>query len=47
MGSQLNCNWDFVKNKVTRFFKLFFERGRFEKSLNATFLVLIPKNEGA
>ena len=36
-------NWDFVKKEVTRFFRDFFVRGKFERSLNATFLALIPK----
>ena len=29
------------------FFREFYEHGNFVKSLNATFLVLIPKNTGA
>ena len=36
-------SWDFVKDEVMGFFKDFHERSRFVKSLNATFLVLIPK----
>ena len=35
--------WDFVKVEVMGFFKGFFERGKFVRSLNNTFLVLIPK----
>ena len=36
--------WDFVKADVMSFFKEFYENGKFVKSLNATFLVLILKN---
>ena len=36
-------SWDFVKGEVLGFFKEFFEHNKFVKSLNATFLVLIPK----
>ena len=36
-------NWDFVKEEVLGFFREFFEHSRFVKSLNATFLVLVPK----
>ena len=32
-----------IKEGVMGFFKNFHERGRFVKSLNATFLVLLPK----
>ena len=39
--------WDFVKVEVMGFFKDFFERGKFVRSLNNTFLVLIPKKGGA
>ena len=39
--------WDFVKDKVMGFFKDFFERGKFVRSLNTTFLVLIPKKRWA
>lgn len=39
-------NWDFVKKEVTKFFRDFFVRGKFERSLNATFLALIPKKGG-
>ena len=35
--------WDFVKGEVMEFFKEFYEKKKFVKSLNATFLVLIPK----
>ena len=35
--------WDVVKVDVMRFFRDFHEMGRFVKSLNATFLVLVPK----
>ena len=36
--------WDFVKDEVIGFFKEFNDQNKFVKSLNATFLVLIPKN---
>ena len=35
--------WDFVKDEIMSFFKDFFERGKLVRSLNTTFLVLIPK----
>ena len=35
--------WEFVKDEVIEFFKEFYEKKKFVKSLNATFLVLIPK----
>ena len=37
--------WDFVKDEVLGFFKEFHDQSRFVKSLNATFLVLIPKKQ--
>ena len=39
--------WEFVKEEVMGFLKEFHEHGRFVKSLNSTFLVLIPKKAGA
>ncbi|RVW36959.1 Transposon TX1 uncharacterized 149 kDa protein [Vitis vinifera] len=39
--------WDFVKDEVLGFIKDFYERGKFVRSLNTTFLVLIPKKCGA
>ena len=36
-------SWDFVKVEVLGFFREFFEHNQFVKSLNATFLVLVPK----
>ncbi|RVW71613.1 Transposon TX1 uncharacterized 149 kDa protein [Vitis vinifera] len=39
--------WDFVKEEIMGFFKDFFERGKFVRSLNSTFLVLVPKKGGA
>ena len=36
-------SWDFVKDEVMGFFREFFEHNQFVKSLNATFLVLVPK----
>ena len=38
--------WDFMKADVMCFFKEFYENGKFVKSLNATFMVLIPKKAG-
>ena len=35
--------WEFVKEEVLEMFKEFHEHNTFLKSLNATFLVLIPK----
>ncbi|RVW20241.1 hypothetical protein CK203_110273 [Vitis vinifera] len=40
-------SWDFVKDEVLEMFKEFHEQGFFLKSLNNTFLVLIPKKGGA
>ena len=40
-------SWDVVKEDVLRVFREFFEHGTFIISLNATFLVLIPKKDGA
>ncbi|RVW78982.1 Exonuclease 1 [Vitis vinifera] len=40
-------SWDFVKEEVMCFLKEFHEHGRFVRSLNSTFLVLIPKKMGA
>ena len=39
--------WDFVKDEIMGFFKDFFERGKFVRSLSSTFLVLVPKKGGA
>ena len=36
-------SWDFVKEEVMGFFKDLFQNEQFVKSLNATFLVLVPK----
>lgn len=36
-------SWDFVKDEVMSLFREFHGYDSFEKSLNATFLVLIPK----
>ena len=35
--------WDFVKEEVMGFFREFFQHNQFVKSLNAAFLVLVPK----
>ncbi|RVW19996.1 LINE-1 retrotransposable element ORF2 protein [Vitis vinifera] len=39
--------WDFVKEEILELFKEFYEQRSFVKSLNTTFLVLIPKKGGA
>ena len=39
--------WDFVKKEVVELFKEFYDQKSFAKSLNTTFLVLIPKKGGA
>ena len=36
-------SWEFVKVEVMDFFKEFFEKKKFVRSLNATFLEMIPK----
>ena len=36
-------SWEFVKDEVMSFFKEFYEQKKFVRSLNATFLVMIPK----
>ncbi|RVX10222.1 LINE-1 reverse transcriptase-like [Vitis vinifera] len=41
-----NC-WEFVKEEIMDLFKEFYVQKSFEKSLNTTFLVLIPKKGGA
>ena len=38
--------WDVVKSDIMRLFRDFHEHGRFVRSLNSTFLVLIPKRGG-
>ncbi|KAJ9709590.1 hypothetical protein PVL29_001191 [Vitis rotundifolia] len=39
--------WEFIKEEVMDMFKEFYEQNSFLKSLNNTFLVLIPKKGGA
>ena len=39
-------SWHFVKDEVLGLVREFYDLERFEKSLNVTFLVLIPKQEG-
>ena len=39
--------WDFVKEEIVDMFKEFLEQRSFAKSLNTTFLILIPKKGGA
>ena len=38
-------SWKFVKDEVMGFFRDFHEHSSFDKSLNAIFLVLIPKKK--
>ena len=38
--------WDFVKEEIVDLFKEFYDQRSFPKSLNTTFLVLIPKKGG-
>ena len=40
-------SWDFTKEEVMGFLKEFHEHDRFVRSLNSTFLILIPKKAGA
>ncbi|KAJ9677520.1 hypothetical protein PVL29_022489 [Vitis rotundifolia] len=40
-------SWDFTKAEIIAFFSDFFRFGTFQRSLNSTFLVLIPKKGGA
>ena len=39
--------WDFVKGEILELFKEFYDQSSFIKSLNITFLVVIPKKGGA
>ena len=39
--------WDIVRDDVMRMFRDFHETGKFVRSLNATFIVMIPKKGGA
>ena len=39
-------SWDFVKEDVVKLFDEFHTQGRFVKSMNATFIVLVPKKGG-
>ncbi|RVW54250.1 LINE-1 reverse transcriptase-like [Vitis vinifera] len=41
------CCWDFVKEEIMEMFKEFHDQNTFLKSINNTFLVLIPKKGGA
>ena len=45
MAIWLFC-WDVVKSDILGLFKEFYLHGTFQRSLNSTFLVLIPKKEG-
>ena len=40
-------SWSFLKEEVMGFFKDFHDQGKFIKSINASFIVLIPKKGGA
>ena len=40
-------SWVFVKLEVMNFFKDLHEQGKFVRSINATFVVLVPKKGGA
>ena len=46
MAFWLFC-WDVVKSDILGLFREFYLHGTFSRSLNSTFLVLIPKKEGA
>jgi hypothetical protein len=39
--------WEVIKKDTIAVFKEFHESGKFEKSINATFVALIPKEAGA
>jgi hypothetical protein len=39
--------WEILKNDIFAVLKEFYSTGKFEKSLNATFVSLIPKKAGA
>ncbi|RVW49363.1 hypothetical protein CK203_092675 [Vitis vinifera] len=41
------CCWDVVKSEILELFRKFHLHGTFQRSLNSTFLLLIPKKEGA
>ena len=41
------CNWDIVKEDIISLFREFHANGRFVRSLNTTFLVLVPKKVSA
>ncbi|RVW42450.1 Transposon TX1 uncharacterized 149 kDa protein [Vitis vinifera] len=46
MAFWLFC-WDVVKSEILELFREFHLHGTFQRSLNSTFLLLIPKKEGA
>ena len=39
--------WDIVKDEIIRMFREFYNSGKFVRSLNTTFLVMIPKKGDA
>jgi len=46
MGFDIKC-CEVVKGDIMETFQHFHEQGRFERSLNSTFIALIPKKKGA
>ncbi|WMV43043.1 hypothetical protein MTR67_036428 [Solanum verrucosum] len=46
MGFYIKC-WEIVKHDIMKAFQNFHEQGVLERSFNATFIALIPKNKGA
>ena len=46
MGFFIKC-WEILKQDIMLAFQNFHEQKRFERSLNTTFITLIPKKKGA
>ena len=42
-----HLSWDFMREEVMGFFKEFYDNNKFVRSLNSTFLLLIPQKETA